>query len=244
MAQFTINTQRFDPYKNFKFRVKFEDGRYGRRHQQGQRAQADDRGRSAPRGRRPEHAAHVAGQRPSSSRSRSSAGSPSTSTSRRGRTSSTAPRATRRLAEELPQGHARSRCSTCRASWCGRTRCFAAGSPSITALPELDANAHAVVIEHDRPSERGLGARRRDRGAGGGLVPLAKSLTDFWRSLREAASPQRHCPVSWGFAPHPHALRACLVPPVTLSGPAAPGRPIPWSNFWRAALVVRRPLER
>lgn len=27
MAQFTVNTQRFDPYKNFKFRVKWE-GRY------------------------------------------------------------------------------------------------------------------------------------------------------------------------------------------------------------------------
>lgn len=27
MAQFTVNTQRFDPYKNFKFRVKM-DGRY------------------------------------------------------------------------------------------------------------------------------------------------------------------------------------------------------------------------
>ena len=27
MAQFTVNSQRFDPYKNFKFRVKW-DGRY------------------------------------------------------------------------------------------------------------------------------------------------------------------------------------------------------------------------
>ena len=27
MAQFTVNAQRFDPYKNFKFRVKW-DGRY------------------------------------------------------------------------------------------------------------------------------------------------------------------------------------------------------------------------
>src|SRR5437879_9022602 len=27
MAQFSVNTQRFDPYKNFKFRVKW-DGRY------------------------------------------------------------------------------------------------------------------------------------------------------------------------------------------------------------------------
>ena len=27
MAEFTVNTKRFDPYKNFKFRVKW-DGRY------------------------------------------------------------------------------------------------------------------------------------------------------------------------------------------------------------------------
>jgi hypothetical protein len=27
MAQFSVNVQRFDPYKNFKFRVKW-DGRY------------------------------------------------------------------------------------------------------------------------------------------------------------------------------------------------------------------------
>ena len=27
MAQFTVNTNRFDPYKNFKFRLKW-DGRY------------------------------------------------------------------------------------------------------------------------------------------------------------------------------------------------------------------------
>ena len=27
MAQFSVNAQRFDPYKNFKFRVKW-DGRY------------------------------------------------------------------------------------------------------------------------------------------------------------------------------------------------------------------------
>jgi phage tail-like protein len=28
MAEFTANAERFDPYKNFKFRVKLEDGRY------------------------------------------------------------------------------------------------------------------------------------------------------------------------------------------------------------------------
>ena len=36
MAQFTVNTHRFDPYKNFKFRVKW-DGNVRRRHQQGRR---------------------------------------------------------------------------------------------------------------------------------------------------------------------------------------------------------------
>ena len=33
MAQFSVNAQRFDPYKNFKFRVKW-DGQLRRRHQQ------------------------------------------------------------------------------------------------------------------------------------------------------------------------------------------------------------------
>ena len=43
---------RFDPYKNFKFRVKW-DGRYVAGDQQGRRAQAHHRGGQAPRGRRP-----------------------------------------------------------------------------------------------------------------------------------------------------------------------------------------------
>ena len=51
MAQFTVNAQRFDPYKNFKFRVKW-DGRYVAGHQQGRRAQAHDRSGQAPRRRR------------------------------------------------------------------------------------------------------------------------------------------------------------------------------------------------
>ena len=53
MAQFTVNPTRLDPYKNFKFRVKW-DGQVRRGRQQGQRAQAHHRGGQAPRGRRPE----------------------------------------------------------------------------------------------------------------------------------------------------------------------------------------------
>ena len=43
MAQFSVNAQRFDPYKNFKFRVKW-DGKYVSRREQGQCPEAHDRG--------------------------------------------------------------------------------------------------------------------------------------------------------------------------------------------------------
>ena len=46
MAEFVVNAQRFDPYKNFKFRLKW-DGRYVAGISKVQRAQADHRGRSS-----------------------------------------------------------------------------------------------------------------------------------------------------------------------------------------------------
>ena len=51
MAQFTVNAQRFDPYKNFKFRVKW-DGRYVAGISKVSDAEAHDRGREASRRRR------------------------------------------------------------------------------------------------------------------------------------------------------------------------------------------------
>jgi len=39
--QFTVNAQRFDPYKNFKFRIKW-DGKYVAGMSKGQRAEALD----------------------------------------------------------------------------------------------------------------------------------------------------------------------------------------------------------
>ena len=47
MAQFTVNPNRFDPYKNFKFRVKW-DGRYVAGVSKVERAQAHHRGHRAP----------------------------------------------------------------------------------------------------------------------------------------------------------------------------------------------------
>ena len=87
MAQFTVNAQRFDPYKNFKFRVKW-DGNYVAGVSKITGLQADDRSREAPRGRRPEHGPQVARAGPSTRRSRWSGASPTTSSSRTGRTRS------------------------------------------------------------------------------------------------------------------------------------------------------------
>ena len=52
MAQFTVNAQRFDPYKNFKFRVKW-DGRYVAGVSKVGALKRTHRGGRAPRGRRP-----------------------------------------------------------------------------------------------------------------------------------------------------------------------------------------------
>ncbi len=60
MAQFTVNAQRFDPYKNFKFRVKW-DGQVCRRSQQSQRPEAHDGSRQTPRRRRSQQQAKVSG---------------------------------------------------------------------------------------------------------------------------------------------------------------------------------------
>ena len=60
MAQFSVNAQRFDPYKNFKFRVQVGRPVRGGR-QQGRRPEAHHRSGQAPRGGRPEHEPQVAG---------------------------------------------------------------------------------------------------------------------------------------------------------------------------------------
>ena len=59
MAQFSVNAERFDPYKNFKFRVKW-DGRYVAGVSKVGALKRIDRGRRASRGRRPVDVAEVA----------------------------------------------------------------------------------------------------------------------------------------------------------------------------------------
>ena len=82
MAQFSVNAQRFDPYKNFKFRVKW-DGTICRRHQQSRRPETHHRSGGASRRRRSEHQPQIAGAHANTKRLRWSAASPTTRNSSR-----------------------------------------------------------------------------------------------------------------------------------------------------------------
>ena len=87
MAQFTVNAQRFDPYKNFKFRVKW-DGRYVAGVSKVGALKRTTEVVEHREGGDPVHLAQVARAAPSSRRSRWSAASPTTPSSRHGPTRS------------------------------------------------------------------------------------------------------------------------------------------------------------
>ena len=148
MAEFTVNALRFDPYKNFKFRVKW-DGRY-----------VAGVSKVGALKRTTEVVAHRNGGDPSSSRKSPGSHRVRGDHARARRHARPRVRALgqqglelrlrpRRgdVAEGLPQGHHRSRSTTRPGSSRSPTRSSAAGSPSTSALPELDANANAVAIQ-------------------------------------------------------------------------------------------------
>ena len=136
MAQFTRQPDPLRPVQELQ--VPGEVGRpVRRRRQQGQRAQAHDRGRQAPRGRRPQHAAASRPAAPSTRRSRSSAASPTTPSSSSGRTRSgtSAPASARRSRSRTSARTSSSRSTTRPASSCSPTRSTAAGSRSSRRCP-------------------------------------------------------------------------------------------------------------
>ena len=148
MAEFTVNAHRFDPYKNFKFRVKW-DGRYVAGRQQGERAQAHHRGGQAPRRRRPEHAAASRPAAPSTRPSRSSAASPTTPSSSSGptRSGTSAPG----LGAEVSLKDFRKDIIIEVYNEAGQLalayKVFRCWVSEYQALPDLDANANAVAIQ-------------------------------------------------------------------------------------------------
>ena len=131
MAQFSVNAQRFDPYKNFKFRVKW-DGRYVAGVSKVSALKRTTEVVEAPRGRRPEHQPQSRRAAPSTRRSRSSAASPTTPSSRSGptRSGTSAPGLAPRSRSRTSARTSSSRSTTRPASSPSPTRSTAAGSRS------------------------------------------------------------------------------------------------------------------
>ena len=156
MAQFTVNAQRFDPVQELQ--VSREVGRKLRgRRQQGERAQADHRGGEASRRRRPAAAAASLRAAPSTTPSRWSAASPTTWNSSNGRTrcGTTAPAA----ASEVSLQDFRKDIIIEVYNEAGQLaiaykvyRCWVS---EYQALPDLDANANAVAIQHIKLENEG-----------------------------------------------------------------------------------------
>ena len=148
MAEFTVNATRFDPYKNFKFRVKW-DGRYVAGVSKVGRAQAHDRGRQAPRRRRPEQQPQVAGPhrvRGDHARARRHPRPRLRAVGQQGLELRLRPRR-RDLAQGLPQGHHHRGLQRGRAARRSPTSVYRCWVSEYQALPDLDANANAVAIQ-------------------------------------------------------------------------------------------------
>ena len=147
MAEFTVNATRFDPYKNFKFRVKW-DGKY-----------VAGISKVGALKRTTEVVKHRHGGDPSSSRKSPGRSEYEAITLERGVThdvdfeqwankvwnygSGLGARPRSRTSARTSS----SRSTTRPASWRSPTRSTAAGSRNCRPLPELDANANAVAIQ-------------------------------------------------------------------------------------------------
>ena len=147
MAQFTVNAQRFDPYKNFKFRVKW-DGRYVAGVSKVGALKRTTEVVEAPRGRRPVIEPQVAGAdqvRADHARARRHARHRVREVGEQGLELRLRPRR-RDLAQGLPQGHHHRGLQRGRAA-----RARVQGVPllglRVPGLPDLDANANAVAIQ-------------------------------------------------------------------------------------------------
>ena len=213
-----VNPQRFDPYKNFKFRVKW-DGRYVAGVSKVSRAQAHDRGRRAPRGRRSVDAPQVARPHRSTRRSRSSAASRTTPSSR-----SWANKVWNfgsGLGAEVSLKDFRKDIIIEVYNEAGQLaiayKVFRCWVSEYQALPDLDANANAVAIQHIKLENEGW---ERDFDV---TEPTEPSFTE---PPRRRARPRCRCPRAarcGSAAAGAHLDRACCCrspPPRTRRGRA------------------------
>ena len=169
-----------------------------RRRQQGRRAQADDRGREAPRGRRSAAPAASRPAAPSTRRSRSSAASRTTPSSRSGRTRSGT--SASGLGAEVSLKDFRKDIIIELYNEAGQLaiayKVFRCWVSEFQALPDLDANANAVAIQHIKLENEGWerdydGDRARPSRLFTEPGGLAGSRRLRWRTWRWAVVP---CP--------------------------------------------------
>ena len=156
MAQFTVNAQRFDPYKNFKFRVKW-DGRYVAGISKVSALKRTTEVVKHREGGDPSTQPQVARPHRSTRRSRSSAASPTTPSSSSGRTRSgtSAPASAPRSRSRTSARTSSSRSTTRPASWRIAYKVYRCWVSEYQALPDLDANANAVAIQHIKLENEG-----------------------------------------------------------------------------------------
>ena len=148
MAEFTVNALRFDPYKNFKFRVKW-DGRYVAGVSKVGALKRTTEVVDAPQRRRPEQQPQVAGAHRVRGDHRSSAASPTTSSSSSGRTRSgtSAPAWARRRRSKDFRKDIILEVYNEAGQLAIAYKVFRCWVSEYQALPELDANANAVAIQ-------------------------------------------------------------------------------------------------
>ena len=163
MAQFSVNAQRFDPYKNFKFRVKW-DG-VCRRGEQGRRAQAHHRSGETPRRRRPEQHPQIARADRVRSDHPRARGHPRHRVREMGEQGLELRLRPRRgsVAEGFPQGHHHRRLQRGRAARASATRSFAPGSRNSRPSP-ISTPTPMPSPSSTSSSKRGLGAGLRGQG--------------------------------------------------------------------------------
>ena len=157
MAQFTVNATRFDPYKNFKFRVKWDGTLRRRRAARSARSSAPPRWSSTARAATRQLEPQVARPHRVRGRSRSSAASRTTSSSSSGPTRSGT--SASGLGAEVSLKDFRKDLIIELYNEAGQLvlayKVFRCWVSEYQALPDLDANANAVAIQHIKLENEG-----------------------------------------------------------------------------------------
>ena len=176
MAQFAVNAQRFDPYKNFKFRVKW-DGRYVAGISKVSALKRTTEVVKHREGGDPSQQPQVAGPHRVRGRSRWSAASPTTPSSSNGptRSGTSAPG----LGAEVSLKDFRKDIIIEVYNEAGQLaiayKVFRCWVSEYQALPDLDANANAVAIQHIKLENEGWERDvDGDRAGGAGAVAGSK----------------------------------------------------------------------